>query len=62
MELIIGFIVAMIMLALLTEDERVGADQERVWVNHLADRSRARKAPTARRRCRYSMAMYRPGK
>lgn len=37
-------------------------DNERNWVNYLSDQSRARKAPGVRRRCRYSMAVYRPVK
>lgn len=62
MELIIAFVIGMILLILPTEDERLGADNERVWVNHLADQSRARKAQGARRQCRYAMAVYMRGK
>lgn len=34
-------------------------DNERNWVNYLADQSRARKAPGTRRRCRYVQAGWR---
>ncbi len=37
-------------------------DNERNWINFLADQSRARKAQGARRRCRYAMAVYMRGK
>ena len=33
-------------------------DNERRWINCLADQSRARKAPGTRRRCRYVKAGY----
>ena len=33
-------------------------DNERNWINYLADQSRARKAQGARRRCRYINAGY----
>lgn len=62
MELIFGALIALGLVVLASHAEVLGEDNERVWVNHLADESRKRKAPTARRRCRYSMAMYRPGK
>lgn len=58
MELIIAFVIGMILLILLAEDERLGEDNERVWVNHLADESRKRKAPGTRRPCRYVRAGY----
>ena len=35
-------------------------DNERNWINCLADQSRARKAPGTRRRCRYIQAGWRP--
>ena len=35
---------------------------ERRHVNWLADRSRKRKTPTVRNRCRYAMAYMRPAK
>ena len=56
MELIIAFVIGMILLILLAEDESLGADNERVWVNRLADQSRAR--GSQRRRCRYVRAGY----
>lgn len=37
-------------------------DNERNWINYLADQSRSRKAPGVRRRCRYAMAVYMRGK
>lgn len=59
MELIIGFVIAVILLLLAAQDERLGEDNERVWVNHLADESRKRKAQGARRPCRYVQAGWR---
>lgn len=35
-------------------------DNERHWINCLADQSRARKAQGARRRCQYVQAGWRP--
>lgn len=35
-------------------------DNERNWINYLADQSRARKAPGMRRACRYVRAGWRP--
>lgn len=62
MELIIAFIIAMVLLWLAAEPETLADYSDRMHVNRLADRSRSRKAPAVRKRCRYSMAMYRPGK
>ena len=62
MELIIAFIIAVILLWLAAEPETLADYSDRMHVNRLADRSRARKAPGARQRCRYAVAMYRPGK
>ena len=62
MELIIAFIIGMILLVLAAEPETLAEYSDRAAVNRLADRSRARKAPGARKRCRYAVAMYRPGK
>lgn len=59
-ELVIGFAIAMILVLALSEDERLGQDNERVWINHLADQSRKRKAPGSRRPCRYVEAGWRP--
>lgn len=36
-------------------------DNDRNWINRLADRSMKRKAPTVRRACRYVRAGWRPG-
>ena len=60
MELIFGALIALILVVLAARDEVLGADNERVWVNHLADESRKRKAPGARRPCRYVQAGWRP--
>lgn len=60
MELIFGALIALILVVLAARDEVLGEDNERVWVNHLADQSRARKAPGTRRRCRYVQAGWRP--
>ena len=58
MELIFGALIALILVVLAARDEVLGEDNERVWVNHLADESRKRKAPGARRPCRYVQAGY----
>ena len=61
MELIIGAVIALILVVLAAHADELGEDNERVWVNHLADESRKRKAPGARRPCRYVRAGWRPG-
>ena len=61
MELIISFIIALILVAMGAETETLAEYSERMNVNRLADRSRKRKAPTARRGCRYVEAGWRPG-
>ncbi len=58
MELIFGALIALILVVLAARDEVLGENNERVWVNHLADESRKRKAPGARRPCRYVKAGY----
>lgn len=40
MELIIGFVIAIVLAIALAEDERLGEDNERAWINHLADESK----------------------
>jgi hypothetical protein len=60
MELIFGALIALILVVLAARDEVLGEDNERVWVNHLADESRKRKAPGVRRPCRYAQAGWRP--
>ena len=60
MELIIAFIIAMVLLWLAAEPETLADYSDRMHVNRLADRSRARKAPGARQRCRYVGAGWRP--
>lgn len=60
MELIFGALIALILVVLAARDEELGEDNERVWVNHLADESRKRKAPGLRRACRYIQAGWRP--
>lgn len=42
MELIIGFVIAVLLVMALAEDAELGADNERAWVNHLADESKRR--------------------
>lgn len=61
MELIIAGLLAFGLIALAAHAEVLGEDNERVWVNHLADESRKRKARGARRPCRYVQAGWRPG-
>lgn len=61
MELIFGALIALILVVLAARPEMLGEDNERVWVNHLADESRKRKSPGARRTCRYVQAGWRPG-
>lgn len=58
MELIIAFIIGMILLVLASEPETLAEYSDRMHVNRLADRSRARKAPAVRKRCRYIKAGY----
>lgn len=62
MELIIAFIIAMVLLWLAAEPETLADYSDRMHVNRLADRSRARKAPGTRQRCRYIQAGWKPGK
>ena len=62
MELIIAFIIAMVLLWLAAEPETLADYSDRMHVNRLADRSRARKAPGTRRPCRYVEAGWRPGR
>ena len=61
MEFIIGFVFAVALLWLASEPEGLAEYSERVHINHLADRSRARKAPGTRGRCRYAQTGWRPG-
>lgn len=58
MELIIAFLIALILVILGARPETLAEYSERMNVNRLADRSRKRKAPTARRACRYVRAGY----
>lgn len=60
MELTIGFVIAMTLVLLLSEEGWLGEDNERVWINHIADQSRQRKTPGSRRACRYVRAGWRP--
>lgn len=39
----IAFLLAVGLLAVLAEDERLGEDNERAWINHLADESKKKK-------------------
>lgn len=59
MELIIGFVIALGLVLLGAEDGWLGEDNERAWINFLADQSRKGKSQGARR-CRYSQAGWRP--
>ena len=56
MELIIAFIIGMALLVLAAEPETLAEYSDRAAVNRLADRSMKRKAPGARRGCRYVKA------
>ena len=60
MELIIAFIIGMILLVLAAEPETLAEYSDRAAVNRLADRSRARKTPGTRQRCRYVTDGWRP--
>lgn len=53
MELIIGAVIALLIVLALAEDERLGEDNERAWINHLADESKRKKQG---RRHKYSRA------
>ena len=60
---IIGFVIAMLLVILVSEEERLGEDNERAWINYLADVSRRRKATLKPgRACRYSRSVWIPGK
>ena len=61
MEIVIGFVIAMALVLLGSEEGWLGEDNERAWINHLADESRKRKPQGARRRCRYAQTGWRPG-
>lgn len=60
MELIFGALIALCLVLIASRTEELGEDNERAWVNHLADESRKRKAQGARRPCRYVQAGWRP--
>lgn len=59
MEFVLAGILAAWLLLCLAEDGWLGQDQERVWINYLADRSRRTRS---HRRARYARAGWRPGK
>ena len=54
--LAVVFVLAVVALLLLSEDERLEDLSERRRINALADQSRKRKAPGMRPRCRYIKA------
>lgn len=58
MELILGALIALILVVLAARPEMLGEDNERAWINYLADESRKRKAQGARRPFRYVKAGY----
>lgn len=60
MELFIGIILAALIVILNVEDESLEDMRDRAAVARMADRSRARKAPGMRPRCRYVQAGWRP--
>lgn len=60
MELIIGALLALILVLIASRAEKLGEDNERAWINYLADESRRRKAQGTRRPCRYVQAGWRP--
>jgi hypothetical protein len=60
MELIIGAVIALALVVLAARAEKLGEDNERVWINYLADESRKRKTQGTRRPCRYVQAGWRP--
>lgn len=68
MELIFGALIALILVVLVACDELLGEDNERAWVNHLADESRRqalrgkRPRPTARELRRGTYACWKPAK
>jgi len=62
MELIIGAVIAVGLIVALAEDEDLSDYADRMEINRMADRSRARKAPGMRPRCRYIEAGWRPGR
>jgi len=60
MELIFGSLIALILVVLAAHAEKLGEDNERAWINYLADESRKRKVQGTRRPCRYVQAGWRP--
>lgn len=61
MELIFGFLIALVMVWLLSEDERLEDAADRRYIRQMADRSRRQKRREKARQ-RYTWAGYRPGK
>ena len=49
-ELIVGLIIAVGMTVKLSQPEYLGKDEERAWVNHLADQARKADAVRSYRR------------
>lgn len=43
MELMIGALIAFLIVIAFSENERLGEDNERAWINHLADESKRKK-------------------
>ena len=43
MELIIGLVIAVLIVLAMAEAEELGADNERAWINYLADQSKRTK-------------------
>ena len=56
MELIIEFVIAMILLMALAEQETLAEYSDRMAINRQADQSRKRKAPGLRAQGKYSKA------
>lgn len=68
MELIVGALIALVLVLIASRAEKLGEDNERAWVNRLADESRRRalrgKRPrlTARELRRGTYACWKPAK
>lgn len=60
MELIVGALIALILVLIASRAEKLGGDNERAWINYLADESRKRKVQGTRSPCRYVQAGWRP--
>ena len=62
MELAIAFIAGVLVLMALAENEKLEDMRDKDWVNYLADQSRKGKPAGVRKRSRYTVAGWMPGR